>query len=47
MMIGTDSPYDMREERPIERLNAVPRLTDWEREDISYRTALFLFGDKG
>lgn len=45
VVIGTDSPYDMGEERPIERLNAVPRLTDREREDVSYRTALRLLGE--
>ncbi len=43
--IGTDSPFDMGEERPVEQLNAVPRLTEKEREDIAYRTALRLLGE--
>ncbi|HEY0338469.1 MAG TPA: amidohydrolase family protein, partial [Burkholderiales bacterium] len=44
VVIGTDSPFDMGEEQPTERLNAVPRLTDKEREDVSYRSAIRLFG---
>jgi aminocarboxymuconate-semialdehyde decarboxylase len=44
VVLGTDSPFDMGEEHPIDRLEAVPRLTDKEREDISFRTALALFG---
>ena len=43
--IGTDSPFDMGEEQPVEQLNAVPRLTDEEREDIAFRTALRLLGE--
>jgi hypothetical protein len=45
-MIGTDSPFDMGEEQPAERLDAVPRLTEAEREDVCYRSALKLFGGK-
>jgi hypothetical protein len=43
VVIGTDSPFDMGEEQPAERLDAVPRLTDEEREDVSYRSAIRLF----
>ena len=44
VVLGTDSPFDMGEEQPVERLAAVPGLTDKEREDVSYRSALALFG---
>jgi len=44
VVIGTDSPFDMGEEHPVERLDAVPRLTQAEREDVCYRSALRLFG---
>lgn len=44
VVIGTDSPFDMGEEQPVERLEAVPGLTQKEREDVSFRTALALFG---
>ena len=44
VVIGTDSPFDMGEEQPVERLNAVPRLSEKEREDVCYRSALRLFG---
>jgi aminocarboxymuconate-semialdehyde decarboxylase len=44
VVLGTDSPFDMGEEQPVERLEGVPRLTAKEREDVSYRTALELFG---
>ena len=44
VVLGTDSPFDMGEEQPIERLEAVPRLTDKEREDVCHRSALALFG---
>jgi aminocarboxymuconate-semialdehyde decarboxylase len=44
VVIGTDSPFDMGEEKPAARLDAVPRLTDEEREDVSYRSAIRLFG---
>jgi hypothetical protein len=43
-VIGTDSPFDTGEEHPLERLDAVPVLTEKEREDVSYRSALSLFG---
>jgi aminocarboxymuconate-semialdehyde decarboxylase len=44
VVLGTDSPFDMGEEQPVERLEATPRLTEKEREDVSFRTALNLFG---
>ena len=44
VMIGTDSPFDMGEEHPAESLDAVPRLTQAEREDVCYRSALKMFG---
>ena len=46
VVLGTDSPFDMGEERPVERLEAVSRLTEKEREDVCFRTALSLFGGK-
>ncbi len=44
VVLGTDSPFDMGEEHPVESVEAVPRLTDKEREDVCFRTALELFG---
>lgn len=44
VVIGTDSPFDMGEEQPVARLDAVPGLTEKEREDVCYRSALQLFG---
>jgi aminocarboxymuconate-semialdehyde decarboxylase len=46
VVLGTDSPFDMGEERPVQHLDAVPGLTAKEREDVSYRTASVLFGEK-
>jgi aminocarboxymuconate-semialdehyde decarboxylase len=46
VVIGTDSPFDMGEEQPLARLDAVPGLTQKEREDVCYRSALQLFGGK-
>jgi aminocarboxymuconate-semialdehyde decarboxylase len=43
VVLGTDSPYDMGEERPIDMLDAVPGLTKDEREDVCYRSAQRLF----
>jgi hypothetical protein len=40
----TDSPFDKGEEQPVERLEAVPGLTEKEREDVCCRSALALFG---
>jgi aminocarboxymuconate-semialdehyde decarboxylase len=44
VVIGTDSPFDMGEEHPVERLDAVPGLTQKEREDVCYRSAMRLLG---
>jgi aminocarboxymuconate-semialdehyde decarboxylase len=44
VVIGTDAPFDMGEEHPLETLGAVPGLTESEREDVCYRSALRLFG---
>ena len=46
VVIGTDSPFDMGEEQPVERLEQVPGLTQKEREDVCYRSAMNLFGGK-
>lgn len=46
VVIGTDSPFDMGEEHPVERLDAVPGITQAEREDVCYRSAMNLFGGK-
>ena len=43
--IGTDSLFDMGEEQPVQKLDAVPGLTAKEREDVSFRTAAKLFGE--
>lgn len=44
-VLGTDSPYDMGDETPIANLDAVPRLTPQEREQICCRTAYTLLGE--
>jgi aminocarboxymuconate-semialdehyde decarboxylase len=46
VVIGTDSPFDMGEEHPVQRLDAVPGLTEAEREDVCHRSAMNLFGGK-
>ncbi len=46
VVIGTDSPFDMGEEQPVQRLDAVPGITQAEREDVCYRSAMNLFGGK-
>jgi len=42
--IGTDAPFDMGDEAPMDTLRAVKRLTAKEREQICCRTALSLAG---
>ena len=42
--IGTDAPFDMGDEAPMDTVRAVKRLTAKEREQICYRTALSLVG---
>jgi len=44
VVIGTDSPFDMGEEHPVERIEATPGLTQKEREDIFWRNAERLLG---
>lgn len=43
VVIGTDSPFDMGEEKPVEHLERVPQLTQKERENVCFRSALSLF----
>ena len=43
--LGTDSPFDMGEERPLAEIEAIPGLTRREREDLCGRTALRLLGE--
>jgi aminocarboxymuconate-semialdehyde decarboxylase len=43
--LGTDSPFDMGQERPLEEIDAIPGLTPREREDLCGRTALRLLGE--
>ena len=45
VVLGTDAPFDMGEEHPVQALYAVPGLTAEEREDVCYRTAAQLFGE--
>jgi len=45
VFIGTDSPFDMGDETPVETINAIPRLTAGERDDLGFRTALRLLGE--
>ena len=42
--IGTDAPFDMGEEDPTAMIEAVPRLSDLEREQIFGGTAMQLLG---
>jgi len=37
--------FDLIPEQPVERLDAVPRLTEKERGDVCYRSAMQLFGE--
>lgn len=43
--IGTDSPFDMADQRPLDTLCQVPNLTDREHHDICCGTALHLLGE--
>jgi aminocarboxymuconate-semialdehyde decarboxylase len=42
--IGTDAPFDMGEETPIQEIEAVANLTREEREQVFGRTAMALLG---
>jgi len=46
VVIGTDAPFDMGEERPIEMINKVARLGAQDREQIFSKTALRLIGKR-
>lgn len=46
VMLGTDAPFDMGEEHPVDRLEATPGLTAAEREAIGGGNAAKLFGLK-
>lgn len=43
--IGTDAPYDMGEEDPVAMVNALPGLTDEQRDRILGLNALELLGE--
>ena len=43
--IGTDAPFDMADEHPLDTIAAVPRLTDHERHELCCGTALRLLGE--
>lgn len=43
--IGTDSPFDMADQNPLETLSQVPHITDHEHNDICCGTALQLLGE--
>ncbi|TAM85731.1 MAG: amidohydrolase [Candidimonas sp.] len=47
--LGTDAPFDMSEDDPVDILTRVPQLTEWERHAICCGTALRLLaeGTKG
>jgi aminocarboxymuconate-semialdehyde decarboxylase len=45
VMIGTDAPFDMAEEDPLAKINAIPGLTDSGRERIMGLNALALLGE--
>jgi len=44
-VLGTDSPFDMGDEAPVDNLDRVPRLTPAEREQICCATAMTLLGE--
>ncbi len=43
--LGTDSPFDMRDDDPLARIDSTPGLTPRERDDVCGRTALRLLGE--
>lgn len=45
VVLGTDCPFDMAELSPVAKLDAVPRLTQTERDLITRRNALALLGE--
>lgn len=46
VVLGTDAPFDMGEENPLERLKAVKRLSTADRELICSGNAMKLYGGK-
>jgi aminocarboxymuconate-semialdehyde decarboxylase len=46
VVIGTDSPFDMGEEHPVEMINKVKGLSAKDREQIFSKTALRLIGKR-
>jgi aminocarboxymuconate-semialdehyde decarboxylase len=47
VVLGTDYPFDMGEERPLEVLAGVDGLSETDRERIKSRNALQLLGMAG
>lgn len=47
VLLGTDAPFDMQDEEPMSTVEAIPHLTDAEREKITSATALALLGGEG
>jgi aminocarboxymuconate-semialdehyde decarboxylase len=43
--IGTDAPFDMADQRPLDTIAAVPRITEHERHELCCGTALRLLGE--
>lgn len=43
--IGTDAPFDMADDHPLDTIAAVPRVTDHERHELCCGTALRLLGE--
>jgi aminocarboxymuconate-semialdehyde decarboxylase len=46
LVLGTDAPFDMSDEEPLETVEAIPDLTDGEREAITSRNARGLMGEE-
>ena len=46
LVLGTDAPFDMSDEEPLETVEAIPDLTDGEREAITSRNAQGLMGEE-
>ncbi len=45
IVIGTDSPFDMADQEPLQTLDAVPDITPAEREEVCCGTALRLLAE--
>jgi aminocarboxymuconate-semialdehyde decarboxylase len=43
--IGTDAPFDMADDHPLDTIASLPRLTEHERHDLCCGTALRLLGE--